>query len=77
MNLTPQERIVMAYVVLGMSDKEIGQKMKLKYSTVRTYVDRGILKLSARNRTHAAFKYLVYLSPDVYLQTIKQLQEVL
>lgn len=77
MNLTPQERSVLVYVALGYSDKEIGQKMKIKYSTVRTYVDRGVLKLSARNRTNAAFKYLVELSPEVYLQTIQELQEVL
>lgn len=77
MKLTPQERIVMLYVVLGFSDKEIGQKMKIRYSTVRTYVDRGILKLGARNRTHAGFKYLIMLSPEVYLQTIAKLQEVL
>ncbi len=77
MKLTPQERIVMAYIVLGLSDKEIGQKMKIAYSTVRTYVDRGILKLGAKNRVHAGFKYLIYQTPEVYLQTIKELQEVL
>jgi len=76
MNLTPKERIVMSYVIYGLSDKEIGQKMKIKYPTVRTYVDRCVIKLNARNRTHAAFKYLVMLSPDDYLQTIKKLQEV-
>ena len=77
MNLTPQEQIVLSYLLVGLSDKEIGQKMKIKYPTVRTYVDRCIIKLNARNRTHAAFKYLVMLSPELYLQTLKELQEVL
>ena len=77
MNLTPQEKVVMSYVVLGFSDKEISQKMKIKYSTVRTYVDRAILKIGGRNRTNAAFKFLVLQSPDVYWQTIETLQEVL
>lgn len=77
MNLTPQEKMILHYIILGYSDKEIAQKMNIKYCTVRTYLGRGILKLSARNKIHAAFKYVLTLAPDVYLQTIKEMQEVL
>ncbi len=77
MNVTPQERIALLYILLGYTDKEIAKKMKISYATVRTYLMRGTLKLSARNSTHAAFKYLLKLSPEVYLETVKELQESL
>lgn len=77
MKLTNQEHLVLIYITLGYSDKEIGKKMKIQYSTVRTYIDRGILKMGARNRTHAAFKYMMKLSPEVFLEKIKGLKEVL
>ncbi len=77
MTITPQERIVLQYILLGYSDKEIAHKMKISYATLRTYIDRGTLKLSARNKIHAAFKYLLTLSPDVYKKTLKEMHEVL
>lgn len=77
MELTPQENITVLYVTLGYSDKEIGQKMKIHYATVRTYLDRAMLKLAAKNRTHAALKYVFILTPDVYFKKIKALKEVL
>lgn len=77
MKLTPQEQNVLVYVALGYSDKEIGQKLKIAYSTVRTYMERCVLKLAAKNRTNAAFKYLLTIPPDVYLQKVKKMQEVL
>jgi len=77
MKLTPQEKMTLYYIILGYSDKEIAQKMNIKYCTVRTYLDRGVLKMAARNKIHAAFKYILTLSPEVYLQTIRELEEVL
>lgn len=77
MKLTPKERNVLTYIALGYTDKEICLKMNLSYSTVRTYVDRGILKMSAKNRTHAALKYVFTLKPGVYMKKLKELKEVL
>lgn len=77
MKLTPKEKNILIYVALGYTDKEIGSKMKLSYSTVRTYVDRGILKMSAKNRTHAAVKFVFTIKPGVYLRRLKELKEVL
>ena len=77
MRLTPKERITLLYVALGYSDKEICQKMNISYSTVRTYIERGVLKMCARNRTHAALKYITKESPEVYLKTLEGLKEVL
>lgn len=57
MSLSPKELKVLTLVALGYSDKEICIKMKISYSTVRTYIDRIILKLNAQNRTNAAIIY--------------------
>jgi len=58
MELSPKELDVLALVALGYSDKEIGKQLNIKYGTVRTHIDRIILKLSARNRGHAVLTYL-------------------
>lgn len=57
MNLSPKEKEVLTLVARGYSDKEIGVRLNLTYGTVRTYVDRSIYKLNARNRTNAAVIY--------------------
>ena len=59
MILSPKEVKVISLVALGYSDKEIASKMKISYGTVRTYVDRVVLKLKAKNRTHAAIIYIM------------------
>lgn len=57
MTLSPKEIKVLTLVALGYSDKQIAKKLKIKYGTVRTYIDRIVLKVNARNRTHAAIIY--------------------
>lgn len=57
MTLSPKEVQVLTLAALGYSDKEIAQKLKIKYGTVRHHMDRLILKLNANNRTHAAIIY--------------------
>ncbi len=59
MELSPKEQEVLALVALGYSDKEIGNKLKIKYGTVRTHVDRLVLKLHAKNRGHAVIAYIL------------------
>jgi DNA-binding NarL/FixJ family response regulator len=58
MKLSPKELDVLALVALGYSDKEIGTKMKISYGTVRSHVDKIVLKLGARNRANAVFIYI-------------------
>ncbi len=58
MELSPKELQVLTLVALGYSDKEVCVQLKLGYGTVRTYLDRIILKLSAKNRTHAVVRYM-------------------
>lgn len=57
MKLSPKEHEVWSLVASGYSDKEIGTKLKISYGTVRCHIDKGILKLRARNRTNAAVIY--------------------
>lgn len=57
MKLTPKETAVITLVASGYSDKEIGVILKISYGTVRDYMDKLVLKLQARNRTHAAILY--------------------
>lgn len=58
MKLSPKEIKVLTLVALGYSDKEIGVKLNVKYGTIRTYIDRIVHKLKARNRTNAAVIYI-------------------
>ncbi|MDR1168834.1 MAG: helix-turn-helix transcriptional regulator [Heliobacteriaceae bacterium] len=58
MKLSPRELKVLTLVALGYSDKEIGVQMKISYGTVRSHIDRLVLKLNARNRANAVFSYM-------------------
>lgn len=57
MKLSPKEYKVWTLVVQGYSDKEICTELKIAYGTLRTHIDRGILKLQGRNRTNAAVRF--------------------
>ena len=57
MILSPKELEVMTLVALGYSDKEIGVELNIAYGTVRSHIDRAVLKLQAQNRTHAVMIY--------------------
>lgn len=57
MALSPKEVKVLTLVALGYSDKEICMNLKISYGTVRTHIDKAVLKLKARNRTHAVLVY--------------------
>ena len=57
MTLSPKELEVMTLVALGYSDKEIGVELNIAYGTVRSHIDRAVLKLQAQNRTHAVMIY--------------------
>ena len=57
MILSPREEKVLSLVALGYSDKQIAVKLGISYGTVRNHVDKAVLKLNARNRTHAVMIY--------------------
>jgi len=57
MALSPKEVEVLSLVALGYSDKEIMLKLKMSYGTVRTRIDKAVLKLKARNRVNAILIY--------------------
>ncbi len=57
MALSPKEIEILSLVALGYSDKEIGVKLKMAYGTVRTHINKLILKLNARNRANAILIY--------------------
>jgi DNA-binding NarL/FixJ family response regulator len=48
--LTKREREVMALVVQGLSNEEIGQRLFMSPATAKTHVSRAMLKLGARDR---------------------------
>lgn len=57
MALSPKEVEVLSLVALGYSDKEIMLKLKMSYGTVRTRIDKAVLKLKARNKANAILIY--------------------
>ncbi len=52
--LSKKELEVLSYLSIGMTDKEISQKMSISLSTVRTYCRRIYGKLLVKNRSEAA-----------------------
>lgn len=58
MKLSSRETEIIDLISWGFSDKEIALKLFISPRTVQTHVTRIVLKLDARNRTNAVFKYL-------------------
>lgn len=52
--LTPQEMMVLAYLVKGLTNRQIANKMYLGEGTVRNYVSNILSKLGVSNRAEAA-----------------------
>ncbi|HMR48055.1 MAG TPA: response regulator transcription factor [Arachnia sp.] len=51
--LTEREREVLALIAEGLNNTEIGQRLYLSESTVKTHVGRVLFKLNLRDRIHA------------------------
>ncbi len=56
--LSPREQEVLALMVKGMTDRQIGDALFISHATARTHVGRVLQKLDARNRAGAVRKAL-------------------
>lgn len=48
--LTPKEAEVVEYVALGLTNKEIGDRLEVAPETIRTHISSALLKTGAKNR---------------------------
>jgi DNA-binding NarL/FixJ family response regulator len=56
--LTRQERLLLAEVAKGKTDKEVAVALRLSTKTARNYLDRVFSKLNVHTRTEAALVYI-------------------
>jgi len=56
--LSQREKHVMAAVAMGYNNQEIATRLIVSVDTVKTHVSRVLVKLSARDRTHATVRAL-------------------
>ena len=52
--LTPREREVLTWLVLGVSNRQIGAALNISSRTIEKHVERILAKLRLKNRTLAA-----------------------
>lgn len=52
-SLTPREREILVAIGQGLTNTEIGERLTVAESTVKTYVGRILMKLGLRDRVHA------------------------
>ncbi len=57
-NLSPRELEVLRLIADGLGNKEIGERLQISLSTVKTHVQEILERLSASDRTQAAVKAL-------------------
>jgi DNA-binding NarL/FixJ family response regulator len=52
--LTPQERLVLAHIAEGLTNRQIGETMSLGEKTVKNYITSVLAKMGLERRTQAA-----------------------
>ena len=55
-DLSPKQKELLRYLVAGLTDREIGEKMGVGPTTVRTHLDRIMKKTGIHSRTELAVK---------------------
>ncbi|MFJ4620778.1 LuxR C-terminal-related transcriptional regulator [Streptomyces sp. NPDC088812] len=55
-DLTPREREVVALAALGLDNREISDRLIVSHLTVKTHINRAMLKLNARSRAQLVAK---------------------
>lgn len=53
-SLTPQERLVLAHIAEGLTNRQIGEAMSLAEKTVKNYITSVLAKMGLERRTQAA-----------------------
>jgi two-component system response regulator DevR len=53
-SLTPREREILAYVVRGMTNRQVGRTLYISEKTVKAHLANIFVKLGVSNRTRAA-----------------------
>ena len=66
--LTPREKETLKYIVLGLTNKEIAQKMGITHHTVKAFIASMFDKLGGGRRSDLAIRALIYkiveINPD-------------
>lgn len=55
---TPKESEVMCLIAEGLTNREICNKLAIEPTTLRNHINRLFQKLDARNRAHAAARWV-------------------
>lgn len=55
--LSKREKQILELIIEGYISEEIALKLLISYQTVKNHITNIILKLNAKNRTHAAILY--------------------
>ncbi len=53
-DLTSRETEILSLVMLGLTNQEIARRLMLSHETIKTHLGNILVKLNARDRTHAA-----------------------
>lgn len=66
--LSRREREVLGHIAVGKTDREISELLKRSHKTIARHAENILMKLRAKNRSHAVAKALAYgiieFSPD-------------
>ena len=60
MKLSPKKQDVLTLLACGLTDKEVANKLHISDRTVQTHVSGILLRLGAKNRTHAVALYMKF-----------------
>jgi len=71
--LTPRERECAQLLAGGLSNFEIGKKLGISPSTVRSHLRNVFMRLGAKNRTHAAV--IMQRKPSLIPRAVPSLQQ--